>query len=123
MKIVTHKAWLDELQAQGVPRKHVATKCPICGTVQSMASLERAGATEADAMASFGFSCVGRFTNAGPHKRGDPPGKGCDWSLGGLLRLHEVEVVLEGGAISPAFEVASPDEAKALMAELERENG
>lgn len=112
---------LAELQAalknQGVLPEHYAFKCPICGTVQSAADLIRAGAggNYDEVEGKVGFSCVGRFTNAGPHKRGEVAGRGCDWTLGGLFRLHVLEVVTEDGERHPLFEPASPEEAQANM--------
>jgi hypothetical protein len=110
--------FLSRLKEQAVPREHLAVKCVICGTVQSMHSLIVAGAgkTQADVERYFGFSCIGRWTNAGPHKTGTPPGGGCDWTLGGLLTLHKLEVIDDEGKAHPHFEVASMHEAKVLMA-------
>ena len=117
MKVLTVEEFHSALRAQGVPRQHVAFKCPICGTVQSMHSLIRAGAgkNEDDVERFIGFSCVGRWNGAGPHKQGSAAGRGCDWTLGGLLRLHVFEVVTAEGKRQPTFEVANPDEAKQLM--------
>lgn len=109
----------EELKAQGVSgREHLALKCPVCGTVQSGASLIRAGAgTTMDEVERFlGFSCVGRFTDAGPHRKDTPPGRGCDWTLGGLFKVHELEVEMPDGTVHPSFEPATPDEAQALEA-------
>lgn len=103
------------MKAQGVSaREHIACKCVICGTVQSVDDFMRATGKPADEVEKyFGFSCIGRFTSAGPHKRGAKPGKGCDWSLGGLFRLHTVVVVTEDGKDHPFFELATPEEARA----------
>lgn len=102
------------MKAQGVSsRDHIAFKCPICSTVQSMASLRKAGAP-ADKVENYvGFSCEGRFTNAGPFVKGSGK-RGCDWTLGGLFSLHELEVTLPDGRTQPSFVVATPDEARAL---------
>ena len=109
---------LDEfhaaLKAQGVPREHLAAKCPMCHTVQSIADLQRAGA---DPDLSFGFSCVGRFTGAGPKRKNEAPGRGCDWTLGGLFPIHTLEVVTEDGKHHPHFALATPEEAQAHMAQ------
>jgi len=114
--------FLDRLKAQGVPRRHIALRCPACGTVQSMNSLIEAGAgdTEDDVEKYAGFSCVGRWLESGPAdfkrhkpKKGD---HGCDWTLGGLLHIHNLEVVTPDGEIHPRFEPARPDEAQDLMA-------
>lgn len=110
---------IDELharfKAQGVSaREHIAFKCVICGTVQSMALLAKAG-VPADKQESYvGFSCVGRFTNAGAWKKNDKPGRGCDWTLGGLFRLHKLEVLNAEGKAQPIFEIAIAEEAQAL---------
>lgn len=114
------KISLDEfrarLDAQAVSsRRHKAFKCPMCATVQSMQSLISAGAgpDEAGVEKYIGFSCVGRFTGAGsPRKK--PDGKPCNWTLGGLFRLHKLEVLTPDGEAHPHFEVATPEEAAAL---------
>ncbi|SHE67000.1 hypothetical protein SAMN02745157_0676 [Kaistia soli DSM 19436] len=114
---------VDELhaafKAQGVPsREDIAVKCPICGTVQSLRSLVAAGAgkTPDEAERFIGFSCVGRWTNAGPHRKGSASGKGCDWTLGGFFKLHNLIVIDHAGAEHPYFDLASPDEAQTLAA-------
>lgn len=118
MKTLSLEEFHAELRAQGVPRQHLAFKCPVCGTVQSMADLISAGAgADEDEVEKFvGFSCVGRWTNAGPWKQGEAPGRGCDWSLGGLFRLHEVEVVTPDGVRHPRFQPATSEEAVSHMA-------
>lgn len=104
-----------KMKAQGVSgRDHIACKCVICGTVQSLADFVDALGKPADEVEKyFGFSCIGRFTGAGPHKRGSEPGKGCDWTLGGLFTLHTTVVVTDDGKEIPYFELATPEEAKA----------
>lgn len=111
--------FLERFKAQRVPREHLAVKCVVCATVQSMHSLIVAGAgkTPADVEKYFGFSCVGRWTKAGPFIRGKTPsGRGCDWTLGGLLTIHTLEVIDDEGKAHPHFQPASPEEAQALMA-------
>lgn len=117
------------LRAQGVSSpNHYAFKCPVCGTVQSMASLVQAGASVEKVESAIGFSCEGRFSRAGEWpSRKDKSGKaadrrkvrGCNWTLGGFLQVHKLEVEMDGGETSPAFEIASADEARALEALLE----
>lgn len=112
--------------AQGVSsRDHMAMVCPRCGTVQSIVSWMRAGAVYEVAERYTGFSCVGRLTKAGPwpadndqtpnavRRRLVP---GCDWTLGGLLQIHELEVTSDAGLRMPAFVVATPEAARALEA-------
>jgi hypothetical protein len=72
-----------------------------------------AGKTFDDVEKFIAFSCVGRWTNAGPHKKGKPPGRGCDWTLGGLLTFHDLAVVAPDGKQHPRFELATPAEAQA----------
>lgn len=106
--------WNAACLGQGVPRLHVALKCCVCGTVQSMADLVAAGMSEDDAARRLGTDCVGRFTGASAHLRGDPPGRGCDWTLGGLFKAHTLEVV-DGEQRFATFEPATPEEAQAHM--------
>lgn len=115
-------------KAQGVSNnKHVAFVCPICGTVQSMASLIAAGVKPDVVETVVAFSCEGRFTRAGPWPSSKDQSakarerrkvRGCDWTLGGLLRLHELEITFPDGAEPrPTFVIATPEQAR----ELERE--
>lgn len=121
---VTLEQFRAELQSQGViSREDLAMKCPICGTVQSARSLFRAGlgGTFEDAEGFLGFSCVGRFTGAGAYsqKTKSSP-EGCDWTLGGLFKLHKLEVETPDGRRHPRFEPATPEEAQALAREHAR---
>lgn len=121
MQTMTLDEFISSCKAQGVSREDYAFKCPICGTIQSANDLIKAGAgPDFDSIEKYlGFSCVGRWTDAGPHKKKDKPGKGCDWTLGGLFRLHKLEVTTPDGKQHPRFEVASPEEAKAHMTALD----
>lgn len=113
---------LDEfrrrLKAQGTSdRKHAAFKCPMCKTVQSITSFTRAGTDEETAERYVGFSCVGRVMGA-ESPREQPDGRPCNWTLGGFLQLHELEVIDNEGKSHPYFEVATPEEAQALEATI-----
>jgi hypothetical protein len=112
---ITLLAFQNEVKAQGQPIEHVALICPKCGTVQSATDLIAAGAgKDLDAVEKYlGFSCVGRFTGAGGHVRGDASGKGCNWTLGGLFRIHELEVETPDGELHPRFELATAEQAAA----------
>lgn len=109
---------------QGVStREHIAFVCPICGTAQSMASLIAAGVNPEKVESYIGFSCEGRWTDAGPwvgekdksakakKRRGV---RGCDWTLGGLFTLHTLEVETDDGKFHPRFQPATPEQARAL---------
>ena len=118
MREITIKNFHQELKAQNRSREELVFKCPICGTLQSAKDLINAGAgkTFEDVEKYLGFSCVGRWKNAGPFnpkaKNGNnKPGKGCDWTLGGLFQLHTCEVLTPEGK-RPVFEPASPEEVK-----------
>lgn len=106
------------LKAQGVSaRKHLAMVCPMCGVAQSMNSLIEAGAgaTEDEVEKHLGFSCVGRFTKAGPPRK-KPDGEPCNWTLGGFFKAHELEIITADGKSHPTFRPATAAEAQALEA-------
>lgn len=109
-----------EVKAQGVPIEHVAFRCPACRTVQSAADLIAAGAgADLDAVERYlAFSCVGRWLNAGA-QRAKADGKPCNWTLGGLFQIHELEVVAPDGERHPRFELATQEEAQAHMRQRE----
>jgi hypothetical protein len=112
-----------ELKLQGMPSHEYAMfVCPICRTVQCAKDLISAGAgkTFDEVEPYLGFSCVGRFTNAGPHKKGDKPGKGCNWTLGGLFQIHVLEVITPDGEKHPRFEIASGYEAEEHLELIKR---
>ncbi len=118
------------MKAQAVSsQKHYAFKCPICGTVQSMMSLVKAGAKPDTAHEYIAFSCEGRFSGAGPtasEKDRSAKAKarrqlrGCDWTLGGLFQLHKLEISYPDGKQRPSFEIVSGEEARALETEMSR---
>lgn len=111
---IDHDEFVRRLKAQGIKgRDDLVTVCPMCDTAQSMADLKAAGAEKGgDVDSFFGFSCIGRWLGSGPSQKKQPEGViGCDWTLGGLLRLHELEVFFEG-SYHPRFEVASPEVAQ-----------
>lgn len=107
------------LKAQAVGgRERLVFKCPICGTLQTGVDLIAAGAgTSFDQVEKYlGFSCVGRWTQAGPHKKDRPPGRGCNWTLGGLLCIRDLDVETPDGKKHPHFMPATPQEAAAHWA-------
>lgn len=115
MRTITIDEFRAELKSQGV-KSHIdfAFKCPVCQTVQSARDLIKAGAGQSfDQVERYlAFSCIGRFTNAGAWKKDEPPGRGCNWTLGGLFQLHELTVTTPEGENHPRFELASPEEAQ-----------
>lgn len=113
MRVVTLDEFMLELKAQGVPKEHLAFRCPMCGTVQSAFDLIAAGAGDQfeDVEKYLGFSCVGRWLECQP-----PPGvpeRGCDWTLGGLIGCQKLEVQTPDGKRHARFEPCTPVEAQA----------
>lgn len=65
----------------GKDRKQWRFRCISCGGVQSYNDFKEAGVEE-DLDGLVHFSCIGRFVE----------GRGCNWTLGGFLTIHEKEV-------------------------------
>lgn len=118
MRQITIEEFHAELRAQGVAsHEDFAFRCPMCRTIQSGRDLIRAGAgKDFDAVERYvAFSCVGRWTGAGEWKKGEAPGRGCNWTLGGLFQIHELEVIADLKTHA-RFEIATPAEAQAHAA-------
>lgn len=97
MKTATLEEFHAALKAQGKDRiEDVTFKCPKCGTLQSAQDLIDAGAgADMEAVEKYlAFSCVGRWSED----------KGCNWTLGGLFKIHQYEVVTPDGETHPRFE-------------------
>lgn len=121
LRTLTVDEFREELKSQGVATiDDAAVVCPMCGTVQSIRSLMAAGAKRDEAERKIAFSCIGRITGAGAFRPGqqDRKGAGCDWTLGGLFKIHAIEVVTEDGVHHPRFAPASTEQAQALAAAL-----
>ena len=115
MRTITQDEFLAECKQRFGPRaRDWKFVCPACGTVQSVEQLADAviasGGTKDDVHGYIAFSCIGRFTKQGDagisaKNKGKPWDKGCNWTLGGLLRIHTLEVLIDGKA-RPTFELA-----------------
>lgn len=70
--------------------------CPRCKTAQSAEDLVAAGVSKDDVEKYVGFSCIGRFDET----------KGCNWTLGGLFQLHDLEIETEDGKLHKHFDLA-----------------
>jgi hypothetical protein len=67
-------------------------KCPNCEETQTLQEFIDNDIKDADE--KFHFSCIGRWVK----------GRGCDWTLGGFLKIHKTEVITEDGQKHPVFE-------------------
>ena len=97
MKTMTIEEFHAALKAQCADRiEDITLICPHCKTIQSPQDLIDAGAGEnmEEVEKYVGFSCVGRWSED----------KGCNWTLGGLFQIHELEVVTPDGKHHPRFE-------------------
>jgi len=108
---------IEDFRKEGLKRfgdklKNWRFICPVCSTIQSGEDLHKAGIDKDKVQDYLGFSCIGRWTDAGPYKDGDPPGKGCNWTLGGLIRIHKLEIRDNNGDIFPHMEFAPEEENK-----------
>lgn len=71
----------------GEDNKEWRFECPHCKTSQSWNDFSIHTELKKEDIESYlGFSCIGRFTDK----------FGCDWTLGGLFQIHEVEIEFEG---------------------------
>lgn len=113
MKTLTQDEWLCQGTARyGSEVYRWAFVCPMCGTRQTIGDqVEAAKAAGIDPNKVVGFNCIGRATGQGDagiaaKNRGEPWDKGCNWTLGGLFRVHQTEVIVEDGVRRPVFEFA-----------------
>lgn len=96
---------LEEFKALAVQRFGELTHkwkfvCPHCKTAQSAEDLVSAGVKKEEVEKYVGFSCIGRFDET----------KGCNWTLGGLFQLHELEIETEDGKRHKHFDLADANE-------------
>ena len=98
-RVITVEAWREEGRTRFGPKvRNWRVICPACKTVQTGQDFLDAKLEPDNIRKVFAFSCIGRY-------RGD---MGCDWTLGGLLQIHTLELVMEDGKHLPCFEFA-PD--------------
>lgn len=98
-KTIKHQDWLEEgKNLFGDDFKVWAFVCPSCKTVQTANDFLELKIKPTDIERTIAFSCIGRFTKE----------KGCDWTLGGLLQIHELEVVMADGKLRRTFVFAEP---------------
>jgi len=87
--------------------KGIEFECPSCKHKQSINSIMKNNSklTEQEVRDFIAVNCEGRSTK----------GKGCDWTLGGLFQIHDVEVLKEDGSKYGVFNFSK----KKVMADLE----
>lgn len=102
---MTHTEWCNEAARRFGPKgENWRFVCPVCGHVASVKDWAAAGAPQG----AVAFSCVGRWTGAGPYKKGEAGP--CNYAGGGLFRLNPVTVTdCPGGGEYTAFNFA-PEE-------------
>lgn len=92
--IVDYKKWLEELKSRfGIEPKNWKFKCPSCGNIQSQQDFIDNGQEEHKDQVYF--NCIGRYVK----------NKGCDWSLGGLLKINTTSI-MKDAQVFPVFEMA-----------------
>jgi len=80
--IIMYDAWIAELTKRfGEDSKQWKFKCPACGHVQSIQDFLDHNIENPDSKVYY--NCIGRYV----------PGTGCNWTLGGLLNIHNMTVV------------------------------
>jgi hypothetical protein len=100
VKTYTHDDWVAEAKKRfGDDLKKWQFVCPQCKTVQTIQDFIDADVEKETISRVIAFSCIGRFTED----------KGCDWTLGGLFRIHKVEIIMESGENHPAFEFSDAE--------------
>lgn len=109
---------LDEVRAafkaQGVAHPaDYAWVCPACKTVQSARDFAATGVSVEQAERYIGWSCIGRYRPNTRIAEEAKPGEGCDWTLGGLFKFHELEIIDDTGQKHPRFAIATPTQAQA----------
>lgn len=99
-RVLTADEFRSKAKEMGGGRKAVFV-CPNCKTPTTYNDYIDAGLEHDDAVNVLGFSCIGRFQKD----------KGCNWTLGGLFQIHELEILDEddGVTLYPHFEFASDE--------------
>ena len=109
---MTQEEWWDEgVSLYGDDFSDWELICPACGTVQKPKDFLDMGMSKEESVPYVGFSCIGRFEKST---------KGCDWTLGGLFQIHELEIVTDTGHKSAFFEFATEENIEKYKERRER---
>lgn len=98
MERLSYEEWVDKaMELFGKDRKDWKFVCPICGHIQSIKSVleHNPSLNPEDIQKWIHYSCEGRANE----------GQGCYWTLGGIFKIHKVEISYLGKDI-PSFEFA-----------------
>lgn len=99
--LITEPHWLAKgTKLFGPDIKTWRFKCPRCKHVQTINDFLAIGITKEIVNTQIAFSCIGRQANSK---------SGCDWTLGGLLQIHTLELIRTNGSIRPIFEFEEPE--------------
>lgn len=97
--IIFYDEWIAQLKERfGDDSRHWVFKCPACGHLQTIQDFIDHKVEKPEGAY---FNCIGRFVK----------GVGCNWTLGGLLKIHK-NVVIRDAQAYPVFEMATVEEAK-----------
>ena len=97
---MTRDAWLARgRELYGEDMRQWKFRCVACGHVQSHKLAEARDPNIGDTSRWIAFSCEGRRNSK----------VGCDWTLGGLFKIHKL-TVLDGERSVPCFEFADDPE-------------
>jgi hypothetical protein len=92
--IIDYDIWLSQLKIKfGDDPKNWAFKCPSCGNIQNGHDFINNNIESPESKVYY--SCIGRYVK----------GIGCDWTLGGLLKINSVSV-MKDAQVFPVFEMA-----------------
>lgn len=99
-----YEDWVTELKKRfGDDPKKWQFVCPSCGNIQTIQDFIDYNIENPEGKVYY--NCIGRYVQ----------GKGCDWTLGGLLKIHST-VVIQNGRPVPVFDMASVKEAEPTKA-------
>lgn len=100
MKKLRFAEWKEIAETKfGEDMRNWKFKCCSCGQSQTLQDFLDAKIENSEE--KFFFSCIGRWVKD----------RGCDWTLGGLLQIHETEVINLSQNPIPAFEFAESETA------------
>ena len=106
MRKITMDEFIEEGKCKfGIDASNWKLVCPMCNTAQSINDFIEAGIDMDEAKKAIGFACIGRYTNKGTPAEELNKNHGCNWTLGGILRMHKLEIICEDGEVLPHFDI------------------